>query len=212
MLNTFTGNKRNIVVTSLLKEGKNELKLLTARVKDSVADNDIRLMLAGPARFSAEKNMHEFPIVVELTTAEDWTHDAKTGAPSIAPCPLKKKPSGLCPSSWMRSRKRQRSKRWPWRNRAFHRPGGRAPCSSTSTARWPTATRPSRQVSITSGQRGLEPLAVAEVRRHVGRGPEYLLRHTVPGTDPAIAVPMYRAHHPSVLLDGTTLLQGTSKS
>src|SRR5690349_14262539 len=30
---------------------------------------------------------------------------------------------------------------------------------------------------------GLPPLAEAEVRRHVGHGPAYLLGHTVPGAD-----------------------------
>jgi hypothetical protein len=78
-LSTFVGNKRNVVVTPLLKAGKNELKLATARVKDSTANNDIRLQLVGPARLNAEKKTHEFPIVKELTTAEDWQRDAKTG-------------------------------------------------------------------------------------------------------------------------------------
>src|SRR5688500_4580357 len=55
---------------------------------------------------------------------------------------------------------------------------------------------------------GLAPLPVSEVRRHVGKGPEYLLTHTVPGCDVAVAWGRYRAHHPSVMFAGTTLLAG----
>jgi phosphoglycolate phosphatase len=51
----------------------------------------------------------------------------------------------------------------------------------------------------------LPPLPEDEVRRHVGRGPAYLLAHTVPGGDPAADVARYRAHHPSVMRQGTRL-------
>src|SRR5262249_40841613 len=56
--------------------------------------------------------------------------------------------------------------------------------------------------------RSLPPLDEAEVRRHVGRGPDYLLRHTVPGADVPAAVAAYRAHHPSVMRAGTRLFPG----
>lgn len=52
------------------------------------------------------------------------------------------------------------------------------------------------------------PLPVAEVRRFVGRGPEHLLRHTLPGIDVEHGYGLYRAHHPSVLRSGTELLPG----
>src|SRR5438105_1840340 len=57
---------------------------------------------------------------------------------------------------------------------------------------------------------GLPPLPEPEVRRHVGRGPVYLLEHTVPGCDPQVEVVRYRAHHPSVLRSGTRLLPGAA--
>jgi phosphoglycolate phosphatase len=57
---------------------------------------------------------------------------------------------------------------------------------------------------------GLPPLGEPEVRRHVGRGPLYLLEHTVPGSDPAADVARYRAHHPSVMFTGTRLLDGAA--
>jgi phosphoglycolate phosphatase len=59
---------------------------------------------------------------------------------------------------------------------------------------------------------GLPPLPEAEVRRHVGRGPDHLLRHTVPGSDPAADVVRYRAHHPSVMHAGTRLLPGAAEA
>jgi phosphoglycolate phosphatase len=52
----------------------------------------------------------------------------------------------------------------------------------------------------------LPPLAEAEVRHYVGRGPEYLLRHTVGRGDVMANIAAYRAHHPSVLRTGTRLL------
>jgi phosphoglycolate phosphatase len=59
---------------------------------------------------------------------------------------------------------------------------------------------------------GLPPLGEEEVRRHVGRGPAYLLEHTVPGADLAVDWPRYRAHHPSVLESGTRLLPGAAEA
>jgi phosphoglycolate phosphatase len=59
---------------------------------------------------------------------------------------------------------------------------------------------------------GLPPLDEAEVRRHVGRGPAYLLEHTVPGADLNVDWPRYRAHHPSVLESGTRLLPGAEEA
>jgi phosphoglycolate phosphatase len=59
---------------------------------------------------------------------------------------------------------------------------------------------------------GLEDLPEAEVRRHVGRGPAYLLEQTVPRGDVAVNVAAYRAHHPSVMLTGTRLLPGAAEA
>jgi 2-phosphoglycolate phosphatase len=57
---------------------------------------------------------------------------------------------------------------------------------------------------------GLPPLAVAEVKRHVGRGPNYLLQHTVGSGDTGGDVARYRAHHPSVMRPLTHLLPGAA--
>jgi phosphoglycolate phosphatase len=52
----------------------------------------------------------------------------------------------------------------------------------------------------------LDPLSIDEVKRHVGRGLPYLLRLTVPETNLEFGAALYRAHHPSVLAQGTRLL------
>lgn len=56
--------------------------------------------------------------------------------------------------------------------------------------------------------RGLPPLETDDVKRHVGRGPEYLLAKTVPGAEFAVDWPRYRAHHPTVMVQHTRLLPG----
>jgi phosphoglycolate phosphatase len=56
----------------------------------------------------------------------------------------------------------------------------------------------------------LPPLAEAEVRRHVGRGPAYLLEHTVPGCDLEQDLALYRSHHPTVMRTGTRLMPGAA--
>lgn len=55
---------------------------------------------------------------------------------------------------------------------------------------------------------GLPPLDVAEVRKHVGRGPTYLMAHTVGGDDPEGDLAHYKAHHPTVMDELTHLNPG----
>jgi phosphoglycolate phosphatase len=57
---------------------------------------------------------------------------------------------------------------------------------------------------------GLPPLREDQVRPHVGRGPAYLLEHTVPGGNLPADQARYRAHHPSVMREGTRLLPGVA--
>jgi phosphoglycolate phosphatase len=59
---------------------------------------------------------------------------------------------------------------------------------------------------------GLPPLPEAEVRRHVGRGPAELLQRTVERGDVQANVLAYRAHHPSVLREGTRLMPGAGEA
>jgi 2-phosphoglycolate phosphatase len=59
---------------------------------------------------------------------------------------------------------------------------------------------------------GLPPLSQAGVKPHVGRGPNYLFEHTVPGGSAETDLKRYREHHPSVLKSGTRLLPGAAET
>jgi phosphoglycolate phosphatase len=59
---------------------------------------------------------------------------------------------------------------------------------------------------------GLPPLSEPEVRRHVGRGAAHLLTKTVLGGDLRADIAAYKAHHPSVLREGTRLLPGAAEA
>src|SRR5207248_1896074 len=63
-------------------------------------------------------------------------------------------------------------------------------------------------VNHVRAHRGLPPLSVDEVRKHVGHGPGYLLGHTVGVGNPRENDALYRAHHPTVMREGTRLLPG----
>jgi 2-phosphoglycolate phosphatase len=67
-------------------------------------------------------------------------------------------------------------------------------------------------VNYVRAAHGLAPLAEAEVRPHVGRGPVHLLQSTVPGADVEADLARYRAHHPSVMVAGTHLFPGVAES
>jgi len=57
---------------------------------------------------------------------------------------------------------------------------------------------------------GLPPLSTAEVRKHVGHGPGYLLDQTVGAGDHTADTALYRAHHPTVMEKGTHLMPGAA--
>ena len=63
-------------------------------------------------------------------------------------------------------------------------------------------------VNHVRSQRGLPALSVAEVNRFVGRGADYLLLHTVPGSNLEDNLACYRAHHPTVMRELTQFLPG----
>lgn len=63
-------------------------------------------------------------------------------------------------------------------------------------------------VNHVRSQRGLPALSEAEVNRFVGRGADYLLLHTVPGSNLEDNLACYRAHHPTVMRELTQFLPG----
>jgi hypothetical protein len=78
-LNSFLLGDRQIVITPLLKPGKNEVKLVSTRVKDSLRGNDVKLMVGGPAEWYADKNQYMLKPVTEFDAGQGWTEDSKTG-------------------------------------------------------------------------------------------------------------------------------------
>lgn len=78
-LNTFILQERSVVISSLLKPGKNEIKLVSARVKNSISGNDINLEVAGPAEWFVDQNRYMLKPVLEFKTMPGWTKNAKSG-------------------------------------------------------------------------------------------------------------------------------------
>jgi hypothetical protein len=78
-LNSFLLANRQIVVTPLLKPGKNEIKLVSARVKNSLQDNDIEFFIGGPAEWNVGKNQFLLKPMTEFKAHQGWTQDANTG-------------------------------------------------------------------------------------------------------------------------------------
>jgi phosphoglycolate phosphatase len=58
----------------------------------------------------------------------------------------------------------------------------------------------------------LPALTEAEVRPHVGRGPQNLLERTVSTGSAAANVAAYLAHHPAVMREGTSLMPGAAEA
>jgi phosphoglycolate phosphatase len=67
-------------------------------------------------------------------------------------------------------------------------------------------------VNHVRGLHGLAPLPEEEVRKHVGRGPPYLMTRTVPAGDVAENVARYKQHQPQVMRSGTRLFPGVAEA
>lgn len=78
-LNSFNLPKRQIVITSLLKDGRNEIKLVSTRVKNSIKNNDIAFQISGPAEWNVTRNQFVTSPVTSFKTMQGWTQDAKSG-------------------------------------------------------------------------------------------------------------------------------------
>lgn len=59
---------------------------------------------------------------------------------------------------------------------------------------------------------GLPAMEESAVRRFVGLGLEYLLKHTIPDVDLPRDAQCYRDHHPTVMLRGTKLMPGAREA
>ncbi|MGH9532130.1 MAG: M48 family metalloprotease, partial [Terriglobales bacterium] len=78
-LNSFLLQQRSVVITPLLKKGRNEIKLVSTRVKNSIARNDIQFEIAGPAEWNVAESKYTLPRVVQFNAMQGWVQDPKSG-------------------------------------------------------------------------------------------------------------------------------------
>ncbi len=76
---TFVGAHRRLVITPLLKKGKNEIKLISHRIKDAIEKNDLECTIAGPATWSVKSKGYVLKPVSEFKAMQGWTQDSATG-------------------------------------------------------------------------------------------------------------------------------------
>jgi hypothetical protein len=78
-LNSFLGGSRQVVITPLLKQGKNEIKLVTHAVADAFGDNEITFDVGGPCKYNAPKMSFEMDPVIQLKAMQGWERSGATG-------------------------------------------------------------------------------------------------------------------------------------
>ena len=78
-VSTFLGRERQVVITPYLKKGENTIKLVSARVKDTVAGNDVKFQVGGPAEYNVTSGRFELKPVAQFEAMEGWKRDPKNG-------------------------------------------------------------------------------------------------------------------------------------
>jgi hypothetical protein len=78
-VNTFLGEERQVVITDYLRKGKNVIKVVSHRVKDAIADNDLHFKVIGPAEYNATRGQFEFGRGTGFDAMTGWKRDEKTG-------------------------------------------------------------------------------------------------------------------------------------
>lgn len=78
-VSTFLGRERQVVITPYLKKGENTIKLVSARVPNVVAENDMKFWVGGPAEYNATKGRYELAPVNKFEAMRGWKRDPKSG-------------------------------------------------------------------------------------------------------------------------------------
>jgi hypothetical protein len=78
-LNSFMLAERQIIITPLLKPGRNEIKLVSSRVKNAIANNDINFSILGPAEWMVSENQFLVKPITKFNSMQGWTRDPKSG-------------------------------------------------------------------------------------------------------------------------------------
>lgn len=77
--NSFAGAERQLIVTDLLKPGKNEIKLVSGRVQNAIKNNDIEFWIGGPAEWSVADRRFNVKPLVQFKAMQGWRQNPKTG-------------------------------------------------------------------------------------------------------------------------------------
>lgn len=78
-VNTFLGRERQVVITSYLRKGENVIKLVSHRVPDAIADNDLLFKVGGPAEYNVTRGRFELKPVNQFEARTGWKKHEKTG-------------------------------------------------------------------------------------------------------------------------------------
>jgi len=78
-LTSFLGEERQIVITSLLKEGKNDFRVVSSRTKDAMEDNDFKAQVVGPLRYNARRERFEGKPVAQFNAMQGWERERQSG-------------------------------------------------------------------------------------------------------------------------------------
>jgi hypothetical protein len=78
-LNSFMMGQRDVVITSLLKKGKNEIKLVTSPIKNQLQNNATSVKVRGPAEYSVAQGKFLLPAILDVWSSEGWVRDRKNG-------------------------------------------------------------------------------------------------------------------------------------
>jgi hypothetical protein len=76
---SFQLAERRLNITSLLKPGKNEVKIVSHRVKDSIEENDIECFIGGPAEWSVGERKYIYKPITEFKAMQGWKRNDSTG-------------------------------------------------------------------------------------------------------------------------------------
>src|SRR5262245_56718107 len=76
---TFLGDRRQVVITPLLRKGENVVRLVSTRVPNAIADNNIKCSVAGPAEYNVTHGRYELAPVIQLDAMNGWKRHPKKG-------------------------------------------------------------------------------------------------------------------------------------
>lgn len=77
--NSFTTAERQLIVTDLLKPGKNEIKIVSGRVTNAIKNNDVQFWIGGPAEWSVTDRRFTLKPIVQFKAMQGWRQNRATG-------------------------------------------------------------------------------------------------------------------------------------